>query len=97
MDLQGNKYTNNRLKGCALEVDLEYAKGLQKLHNDYPSISDKLETEFTSLLIVCRWSYHWEMINCTIISIIIFFYKEFLSNIISFMRHSHKSFCYVNH
>ena len=26
-----NKYTNNSLKGCVLEVDLEYPKGLHKL------------------------------------------------------------------
>ena len=31
-----NKYTVNSLKGCVLEVDLEYPKELQELHNDYP-------------------------------------------------------------
>ena len=31
-----NKYTSNSLKGCVLEVDLEYPKELCKSHNDYP-------------------------------------------------------------
>ena len=38
-----NKYTSNSLKGCVLEVDLEYPKELQKLHNDYPLTPDKIE------------------------------------------------------
>ena len=38
-----NKYTSNSSKGCVLEVDLEYPKGLQELHNDYPLAPDKIE------------------------------------------------------
>ena len=30
-----NKYTSSSWKGCVLEVDLEYAKELYELHNDY--------------------------------------------------------------
>ena len=29
-----NKYSSNSSKGCLLEVDLEYPKGLPELHND---------------------------------------------------------------
>ena len=35
-----NKYISNSSKGCALEVDLEYPKELQELHNDYPLALD---------------------------------------------------------
>ena len=38
-----NKYTSNSSKGCILEVNLEYPKGLRDLHNDYPLASDKTE------------------------------------------------------
>ena len=38
-----NKYTNNSLKGCVLEVDLKYPKELHKLHNDYPLAPNKIE------------------------------------------------------
>ena len=38
-----NKYTGNSLKGCVLEVDLEYSKELRELHNDYPLAPDKIE------------------------------------------------------
>ena len=38
-----NKYTNNSLKGCVLEVDLEYPKELHELHKDYPLAPDKIE------------------------------------------------------
>ena len=37
-----NKYTSNSSKGCVLEVDLEYPKGLFKLH-DYAVAPDKIE------------------------------------------------------
>ena len=30
-----NKYTRNNLKRSAFEVDLEYSKDLQELHDDY--------------------------------------------------------------
>ena len=36
-----NKYTSNNWK--EFEVDLEYPKELQELHNDYPFASDKIE------------------------------------------------------
>ena len=38
-----NKYTSNSLKGCILEVDLEYPKELRELHSDYPLAPDKIE------------------------------------------------------
>ena len=38
-----NKCTSNSLKGCVLEVDLEYPKELRELHNDYPLAPDKIE------------------------------------------------------
>ena len=38
-----NKYTSKSSKGCFLEVDLEYPKELQVLHNDYPLAPDKIE------------------------------------------------------
>ena len=38
-----NKYTNNSSKGYVLEVDLEYQKELQELHNEYPLAPDKIE------------------------------------------------------
>ena len=38
-----NKYASNGSKGCVVEVDLEYPKDLQELHNDYPLASDKIE------------------------------------------------------
>ena len=38
-----NKYTSNSSKGCTLDVDLEYPKELQELHNDYPLVPDKTE------------------------------------------------------
>ena len=46
-----NKYTSNSSKGCVLEVNLEYPKGLRELHNDYPLAPDKIEIKierFTS-------------------------------------------------
>ena len=38
-----DKYTSNSSEGCVLEVDLEYPKELQELHNDYPLAPDKTE------------------------------------------------------
>ena len=40
-ELDLNKYTSNSLKGCVLEVNLEYPKELRELHNDYPLAPDK--------------------------------------------------------
>ena len=37
-----NKYTSNSSKGCVLEVDLEYPKEFQELHNDYPLTPDRI-------------------------------------------------------
>ena len=37
-----NKYTSNSLRECILEVDLEYPKEPQELHNDYPLAPDKI-------------------------------------------------------
>ena len=38
-----NNHTSNSLKGCALEVNPEYPKGLRELHKDYPLAPDKTE------------------------------------------------------
>ena len=38
-----NKYTSNSLKGCVLEVDLEYPRELRELHNDYLLAPDQIE------------------------------------------------------
>ena len=38
-----NKYNSHSSKGCVVEVDLEYLKGLQELHNDNPLAPDKIE------------------------------------------------------
>ena len=38
-----NKYTSNSTKGCVLEVNLEYFKELQELHNDDPIAPEKIE------------------------------------------------------
>ena len=35
-ELDLNEYISNSLKGCALEVDLEYREELHQLHNDHP-------------------------------------------------------------
>ena len=38
-----NKDTGNISKGSVLEVDVEYPKELQELHNDYPLALDKIK------------------------------------------------------
>ena len=38
-----NKYTNNSSRGYVLQVDLENPKELQKLHNDYLLVQNKIE------------------------------------------------------
>ena len=38
-----NKYTTNKSKGCVIEVDLDYPKELRELHNDYPLALAKIE------------------------------------------------------
>ena len=38
-----NKYSSNSLKRFVLKVDLEYAKELHKLHNEYSIAPDKIE------------------------------------------------------
>ena len=38
-----DKYASKSSKGCVLEVDIEYSKGLQELHNDYPLAPYKIE------------------------------------------------------
>ena len=45
-----NKYTSNNLKGCILEVDLEYPKELRELHNNYPLTPVKIEIKREMLL-----------------------------------------------
>ena len=43
-----SKYTSSRIKGCVLEVDLQYPKELGKLHNDYPLVPDKIFCPITN-------------------------------------------------
>ena len=46
IDLKGfdlSKYTSSSLKGCVLEIDLEYPKQLRELCNDCPLAPDKIE------------------------------------------------------
>ena len=38
-----NEYTSISSKVCVLEVDLEYPKELEQLHNDYPLAPDNKE------------------------------------------------------
>ena len=45
--------TSNSSKGCVLDIDLEYPKGLWKLHNDYPLAPDKREIK-RELLVDCQ-------------------------------------------
>ena len=40
-----NKYSSNSSKICVLEADLEFPKGLQKLHKYYPLGAQKIETK----------------------------------------------------
>ena len=48
-----NRYTNNSSKGCVLEVDLEYPKEQQELHNDYPLASTLLEARIKTKKMHC--------------------------------------------
>ena len=43
-----NKYTSNSLKGCVLEVDLEYPKELRELLKDYPLAPEKIKRKMLS-------------------------------------------------
>ena len=47
-----NKHTSNRLKGCGLEVYLEYAKVLPELRNDYPLATDEIEIKREMLSVI---------------------------------------------
>ena len=38
-------YTTNSSKECVLEVNPEYSEELCELQNDYPIVSDKIETK----------------------------------------------------
>ena len=42
-EVELNRYTSDSSKGCFLEVDLDYPKGLRELHNDYPLAADEIE------------------------------------------------------
>ena len=56
-ELQLNKYTSNSSKGCVIEVELEYLKELQKLHNDYPLASNKIKIKKEML-------YNYQLKDC---------------------------------
>ena len=43
--LNGDKYDDNSLRSCVLDVDLEYLKVSHKLLNDYPLAPEKLEKQ----------------------------------------------------
>ena len=45
-----NKYRSISLKGCVLEVDLEYPKEFCELCNDYSLAPDKTEIKKKSLI-----------------------------------------------
>ena len=49
-DLDLNKYIRNSSKGCVLDVDLNYAKVLSELLNDYPLDSDKIKNQKKSVV-----------------------------------------------
>ena len=38
-----DKYKDDTLRGCVLEVNLEYPKELHELRSDHPLVLDKLE------------------------------------------------------
>ena len=38
-----NKQASNVSRGCVFEVDLEYPKELQEVHNDHPLVPDKIQ------------------------------------------------------
>ena len=42
--ISSSSSSSSDLKGYVLKVDLEYAKELRELHNDYPLAPDKVET-----------------------------------------------------
>ena len=48
--LNWDKYDDTSLRGCVLEVDLEYPKVLHKLHNDYPLAPEKIEKKPKEIL-----------------------------------------------
>ena len=51
-DFDSNKYSNNSLKGCVLEVDLEYTKELREVNNDYPLAPDKIDMKAEMCLVI---------------------------------------------
>ena len=46
------------MKGCVLEVNLEYSKELRELHNDYPYAPYKIEIKKEMLS-----DYQWKIAN----------------------------------
>ena len=47
-------FTEDRKKGMILEVDLEYPKELQELHNDYPLAAEKMKVTKEILSPYCK-------------------------------------------
>ena len=49
-EFESNKYSSNILKGCVLEIDLEYSRELRQLNYDYPLVPYKvgIENEISS-------------------------------------------------
>ena len=41
-EFKSNKYSSNSLKGCVLEIDLEYPRELPQLNNIYPLVRYKV-------------------------------------------------------
>ena len=47
--LDVNKYAGNILKGCVLEVDLEYPKEKRDLHNDFLLALNEIKIKRTAI------------------------------------------------
>ena len=53
-DFNVNSISESSSTGYILEVDLEYPEELQKLHNDYPLVPEKLAIPYEMLSNYCK-------------------------------------------
>ena len=51
-EFKSNKYSSNSLKGCVLEIDLEYPRELPQLNNNYPLVRYKVGIKTKFCLII---------------------------------------------